>query len=52
MYIGLVAFDDLPHPLMAHLYPFFKTLDSFLSEAISTATVRLSEDATYQVLAQ
>ncbi|XP_022106838.1 midasin-like isoform X2 [Acanthaster planci] len=47
---GLMGIDDLPHPLLAHLYPFFKSLDAFVTDAISTEKCSISEDTVYEVL--
>ena len=47
--VGIVGLDDLPYPLLAHLYPFFRSLDAFISDAISTVNLNLSEDMTYEV---
>ncbi|XP_038059526.1 midasin-like [Patiria miniata] len=50
LHLGLISIDDLPHPLLAHLYPFFRSLDAFMADAISTGKSNLSEDTTYEIL--
>ncbi|XP_048386295.2 midasin [Stegostoma tigrinum] len=47
---GMMSFDDLPHPVLAHLAAFFEALDACIVQCIKSSFSNLEDDAFHEVL--